>query len=347
MAEVYDHSGDNVLILDTSENLCQPLLGELLRYTELRIALALSVTTSGDTNGLASQTQTVFNCDGDPLLNRFSIGLKTRGLEIPGEDGCSFVGMSNDPSVSEGGSYYRIDSLTPSVYHEEFTGCSLPGDKGAGCPNSCGFEVTFTGVDKSMNGIQSIDVTPLPQPFLAGDDIQFNGTSSNNIIFASDAISGATTISVETEPGDAFTLLNSSLGYARKVAGHLSFGTTSTVGAVETDNFEKTTARDSSFFIEFPTTSEMVASPESTLFLLKIKANNKGLSSQTFEIGYDFIKNTTDHSITNLKTQMTNMVEKFTTTQALSVKVPDALFIRWPFDQSRLRIHSMAIQRFS
>src|SRR4051812_42288484 len=110
MSKIYIHYTDKTLVLDSSENLMYPLLGSLLRWDNLRVAFALSLTQSQtDDNYGFYDTETLPIVGGSPLLNRFSIGIKNRGLELPGEAGCNFAGLTNH-SASNGSSLGFVNS---------------------------------------------------------------------------------------------------------------------------------------------------------------------------------------------------------------------------------------------
>lgn len=87
------------------------------------------------------------------------------------------------------------------------------------------------------------------------------------------------------------------------------------------------------------------------LYLMRYVVTNRGAANQTIGIADDDGEFSSTPTISKLRQELSNWtgstteVDWFYGGQALPV--PDALFIRWPFFETRLRIHSIVLERTS
>lgn len=331
-SQIYIHFTDKTLVLDSSENLLYPLLGSMLKWDELRVGIALSLTQSASDNNAGFSTQETLPIVSNlPLLNRFSIGLKNRGLELPGEVGCSFAGFSN-ANNSDGSSLGFFE-----------------GTLFASHANKYGFNVNLANTG-SNHRVSGVPVTiPLSTPFNAsgtthilspGETINFGG----NVVTLSSSVShGQTNVTVYAPSLVTIT------------AAQLNGSTSSNVirpntciGGSINNTFTFTQTSSISQALTFPASFVMQGSSNySSVLLLSFKTTNRGTFSQTMKVGMQVVPYIGDTSPANVESLMTSFSPLFETSVfGYNTTMPTCLFIRWPFITTRLRIHSLCAKKF-
>lgn len=334
MSKIYIHYTDKTLVLDSSENLLYPLLGSLLRWDNLRVAFALSLTQSTtDDNAGFADTETCPIVSNAPILNHVSIGLKNRGLELPGEAGCTFLGYTNQ-NGSNGSSLGTFSSVITASTKDVIT---FP------------LQLSPTGVSGYMLTSSPMTV-PLASAFNdqgtfyslpADQNVVFNGKT---VQIASPLSNGQTTVSLKASPST--TLFNTDLAGTAK---SLQIDAGASLGTVVGTSYNTTTTTIPSKCISFPASFVMQGSSNyATILVMDFQVTNRGNSSQAVKCGYQVIPNIGDTSIENLEALMAAYSPTFEMPSfvGMSSAMPTCLFIRWPFPRTRLRIHSITAKKF-
>ncbi len=334
MSQIYIHFTDKTLVLGSSENLLYPLLGSLLRWDTLRVAFALSLTQSTtDNNAGFANVETLPIVGGNPTLNRVSIGLKNKGLELPGETNCTFVGYSNDPSTSNGSSLGFASSVIQLSTKDVITfpmNVQATGISGYAITSS----PTTLNLTAPFDNLGTFYTLPTDNPVI------FNGKATK---LASPLGNGQTQVHLYASP--SVTLFNADLAGTAKST---QIGAAASLGCSNGTSAQFTTTTNTSQCLSFPASFVMQGSSNyATIMLMEFKCTNRGTPSQTVQVGYQFIPNIGDTSITHLESLMSSYVPAFTSSAFnYNVTMPTSLFVRWPFPQTRLRIHSIAAKKF-
>lgn len=332
MSRIYLHYTDKTLILDSSENLSYPLLGSLLRWNNLRVAFAFSLTQSTiDDNAGFANTESLPIVGNVPLLNRVSIGLKSKGLELPGDVGCSFAGFSNAGSTN-GSSLGVVDNTvvlsTRDTY--SFNVNLFP---------STGYVLTSTPqivpLSAPFNNSGSLYSLPIDQI------INFNGVSAQ---LTSPLNNGETQVYLKAEP-PVNILPNNWFGSAKS---DLVFPDVSLGCSIDgTYNYTHQTGNASQTLFFPPSFVMQSANNYATVVILDFVVGNRGQTSQTMKVGYEVIPFVTDTSSDSLSEKMASYSPTFESiAQPFNTAMPTCLFVRWPFNTTRLRIHSLGAKRF-
>lgn len=333
MSKIYIHYVDKTLVLDSGENLVYPLLGSLLKWDELRVAMSLSLTQSTvDDNAGFSTNESLPIVGGTPILNRVAIGLKNRGTELPGEAGCSFAGFSN-ATDTDGSSLGYYDSTIMLSTRRAF-----------------GFNVnlSWTGQNHVISG--SVATLPLSTPFNAsgttqvlpvGQPINYGG----NVVYLNSPVSnGQTSIEVTAPSPVTITIsqLNGSTESTTMVRPNLSLGCSinSTYQYSQTSSASQT--------VNFPASFVMQGSTNySSVMMMSFKTTNRGTSSQTMQVGCTVVPNIGDTSANNLEAMLSTYVPAYESSVfGFNTIMPSTFFVRWPFSSTRLRMHSLVIKKF-
>lgn len=333
MSQIYLHYTDKTLVLDSSENLLYPLLGSLLRWDNLRVAFAVSLTQSQtDNNAGFSAVETLPMVSASPILNRVSIGLKNRGLELPGEAGCNFAGYSAN-STSNGSSLGFFNSTITLSTQDVIT-----------------FPVSVLPTGVSGYAITAAPVTiPLSIPFNdqgtfyslpVGQNVVFNGKVAQ---IASPLSNGQSSVSLQASP--SITIFNTDVGGQAK---SLQVSAAASLGALNGLSSSFSTSSIPSQCLQFPASFVMQGNSNyATILIMDFKCTNRGSPTQTVHVGYQFVPNIGDTSITNMEAMMAAYTPTFESSVfGYNTTMPTCLFVRWPFSTTRLRIHSIAAKKF-
>ncbi len=268
-----------------------------------------------------------------PLLNRVSIGIKNRGLELPGEANCNFIGYSN-ASASNGTSLGFVnDTILLST------------------SDTISYNVNLTPTGVSGYNITSTPITiPLSTPFNAsgvfyslpaGQNVVFNGKTAQ-IAFPLGNAQSQVVLSAEPP----VNILNADrFGVAKS----LQVSPSASLGAVRsTISSQFTSSTNVSQCLTFPASFVMQGSTNyASVVVMDFKCTNRGQSSQIVSVGYQIIPNIGDTSVHNLEALMTSYVPILQSANfSYNTTMPTCLFVRWPFQTTRLRIHSIAAKRF-
>lgn len=331
ISKIYTHYTDKTLVLDSSENLLYPLLGSLLKWDSLRVAFALSLTQSqSDDNAGFAETESLPIYSRSPILNHISIGLKNKGLELPGEAGCTFLGYTNH-SASNGTSLGKFNEVITLSTKDVIT-----------------YPITL------VNGTYSITNMPtginLAVPFdnqgtfynlPAEQIVLFNGKFTQ---LSEPLGNGQDVINLKASPST--TLTTSDLnGTARS----LQIAAGSSLGTVVGTNYNTHLTTVPSQCISFPASFVMQGwSNYATILVMDFQVLYRGTGSQQVKCGYQVVPNVGDTSIKNLESYMASYAPTFEMSGFVSLTnaMPTSLFIRWPFQRTRLRIHAIAAKRF-
>ncbi len=332
MSKIYLHYSDKTLVLDSSENLLYPLQGSLLRWDNLRVAFAVSLTQSTtDDNAGFTNVETLPIASTAPILNHLSFGIKNRGLQLPGEAGCSFAGYSN-ASDSNGSSLGFFGSTlfqsTKDVYsfNVNLVPTGISGYAVTSSPRTINLSVPF-------NSSGSFYTLP------ANSNVNFNGTVAQ---LASSLSDGATTVSLKASPPvTIFSNVNGS-AVSNQVRPAVSLGCS--IGS----SYQYSTDTTISRCLQYPVGFVMQGSSNyATIVVMDYKVTNRGTVSQTMQVGYQFTPNVGDTSIAALQAAMVAYTPNFESSAfSFNTTMPTALFFRWPFVTTRLRLHSICAKKF-
>lgn len=332
MSSIYLHYDDKTLVLDSSENLLYPLLGSLLKWDNLRIGIAVSLTQSmTDNNAGFYATESLPIVSGGPLLNRLSIGLKNRGTELPGEDGSVFAGISNatNSQGSSLGFYGSTIVLAPeSTYNFDV-------------------KLAWTGANHIVSG-SSLTI-PLAVPFdnsgtahvvSIGSPLNFHG----NVVYLDSTLANSQNFVQVSAPSPVTITATQLTGYAPSdvVKPVISLGTTINNSRQYSSNLSVSTA------FQYPASFVMQGSTNyASIVILDYIVTNRGLPSQAIKIGYQVIPNEGDTSPDNLEAKMGAYTPNFeSSTLPFNTTMPTSFFIRWPFNTTRLRLHSLVVKKY-
>ena len=332
MSSIYIHYTDKTLVLDSSENLIYPMLGSLLKWDNLRVAFAISLTQSlSDNNAGFGNDEALPIINGLPILNRLSFGLKNRGLELPGEAGCSFCGYSN-PNGSNGSSVGTVDGTILTSTADMYTfNVNLQN------PGGVGYSVDSSPLVVPLNGVYSASGTA--KILQVGQPVLFNGKTTFLQAPLSDGQNTVTLnaaspliISPSELNGTARSDLiqvNTSLGGS--IGSSHSYSTTSSLGHA----------------LQFPASFVMQGSSNySTIVVMDYVVTNRGTSSQQVKVGYQVIPNEGDTSVPNMEAKISAYLPTYESSFiGFNTTMPTCFFIRWPFATTRLRLHSLVIKR--
>ncbi len=310
-----------------------PLLGSLLRWDNLRVAFALSLTQSAtDNNAGFNVVETLPIVGGAPVLNRVSIGIKNRGLELPGQVGCNFAGFSNY-GASNGSSLGFVSSTillsTKDVVTYPLT-LTPPGISG----------YAITAVPRTVPLATPYDDQGLFYPLPADQNVIFNGKT---VQIASPLGNGQSFVSLKASPST--TLFNADVnGTAKSLQVSPSTSLGVTMGTTNSMTQDSTPSK----CLTFPASFVMQGSSNyATILVMNFETTNRGTPSQTMKVGYQVIPNIGDTSVTNMNALMTSYSPIFeSTVQSFGVSMPTTLFVRWPFATTRLRIHCITAKKF-
>lgn len=310
-----------------------PLLGSLLKWDELRIAMSISLTQStSDNNAGFTTNESLPIIGGTPILNRVSIGLKNRGTELPGEAGCSFAGFSN-ASDTDGSSLGYYDSTLMLSSRRAF-GFNLNLAWTGSNHVISGSPVTLN-LSSAFNASGTTQVLPVGQP------ISYNG----NVVYLQSPVSnGQTSITVSAPSPITIGIseLAGSTESTTMVRPNLSLGCSinSTYQYSQTDSASQT--------INFPASFVMQGSTNySSVVMMSFKTTNRGTASQTMRVGCQVVPNIGDTSSTNLEAMLSTYVPAYESSVFnFNTLMPTTFFVRWPFSTTRLRMHSFVIKKF-
>lgn len=331
MAEFYNHFGDDTLILDSSENIMTPLLGSLLGWTNLRLGVVFSITSQTGSNDGFSSFETMPISNGLPVTNRLSIGLKTAGVSLPGEDGCSFFGLSNN-SDSIGSSLGFWDNKIlmstngPYIYNVNIE------PTGAG-----GYSVTSEPqiIQLSQNFNNSGSFYSVPPE----ETINFSGLS---VKLENELLDGDSQIIVKADPSVVIYPDNwNGEIVSEQVYPEISLGYSAGSGLF----FDKDNSISNC--VLFSSSQEMkTGTGYATALILNFKITNKNLPSQTVQVGSQIITGLSSISSSQLSSLMSYYSPNFESSiMNYDGEIPNSFFIRWPFQQARLRLHSYVVKR--
>jgi hypothetical protein len=334
MSQIYIHYTDKTLVLDSSENLLYPLLGSLLRWDNLRVAFAISLTQSlSDNNAGFADTETLPIASNMPILNHVSIGLKNRGLELPGEAGCTFLGYTNQ-NGSNGSSLGKFTEVITLSTKDVITfNMTLQN------PGVSGYAITST--PKTVNLTAPFNDQGTFYQLPAGQEVKFNGKS---VELASPLGNGQSTVSLVASPST--TLFNADVAGTAK---SLQIDAGASLGTVVGTSYNTSTSVIPSQCISFPASFVMQGNSNyATILVMDFKVQNRGTPSQSVKCGYQVVPNVGNTSITNLEALMASYSPTFEMPSyvGMSSAMPTCVFVRWPFPKTRLRIHAITAKKF-
>jgi hypothetical protein len=267
---------------------------------------------------------------GSPLLNRVSIGLKSRGTDLPGDDGCSFMGYSN-AGLSDGSSLGFLDSTimlsTRSTYtfNINLTPTGSPGYAITSSP-------TIIPLSTPFNNSGTFYTLPTDQP------VNFNGTM---VSLGAPLGHAQSQVSLRADT-PVFIAPNNWNGTAKsnQVIPSASLG-----GSISS-NFQYSETNNVSQCVTFPAGFVMQGSTNyATVMILDFKVTNRNTPSQKIQVGYQTVPYIGDTSNSNMMALMSSYVAQFESAQFAYTQMPTSLFVRWPFSTTRLRIHALAARR--
>lgn len=332
MSKIYLHYSDKSLVMDSSENLLYPLIGSLLKWDNLRIGICYSVTQStSDDNAPLISNEMLPISNGLPLLNRMSIGLKSKNTAIVGESDCNFLGITN-ASTSNGSSvgFYEGSPLISSSQNYKYQAT-----------------LGWTGAAYLISGAPIY--APLTSPFnnsgttfvaKEGSGVNFNGIEVSLQAPLSNGNSGIfLTSSVPVSLGS---------GYLQgKIEGD-SIRPEITLSANQGSYQTSYTFNSYPQTLTLPSASSMQGSVGyMNVLILDYKVLNRGnLATQSVKIGMQVV---TSQSNSNPK-YIESLVASYSPTIetpyiAFPQNMPTSIFIRWPFWKTRLRVHSILAKK--
>ena len=303
----------------------------MLKWDNLRVAFSLSLTQSQtDDNAGFAETESLPISNGAPILNHVSFGLKNKGLELPGVNGCTFLGYTNH-EASNGSSLGKFsDVITLSTKDVITFGINLQNGT---------YALTETPIEVNLTAPFDDQGTFYTLP--AEQAVVFNGKAA---MLSYPLNNGQSVVNLKASPSTTLSTLDLN-GNARsqQIAAGGSIG--SVVGTV----YNTSTTTIPSQCVSFPASFVMQGSSNyATIFVMDFKVLYRGTGSQQVKCGYQVIPNIGDTSIKNLESYMASYVPTFEMPSYVSMTaaMPTCLFIRWPFQKTRLRVHSITAKRF-